>query len=145
MRAKIITCDSTGKKVVSKYSRLTPIGKDVYAAFISKSASGNSESDIYSIVFAIDKVFFSVCYMPRRVIDNEECRTKFIEGRKEWREGVKKAAQDNAYIPLLYVRVFELLGEDTAPLLQARENDMRVRAERNAENSKRYPYIHQVA
>lgn len=145
MRAKIITCDSTGKKVVSKYSRLTPIGKDVYAAFISKSASGNSESDIYSIVFAIDKVFFSVCYVPRRVIDNEECRTKFIEGRKEWREGVKKAAQDNAYIPLLYVRVFELLGEDTAPLLQARENDMRVRAERNAENSKRYPYIHQVA
>lgn len=145
MRAKIITCDSTGKKVVSKYSRLTPIGKDVYAAFISKSASGNSESDIYSIVFAIDKVFFSVCYVPRRVIDNEECRTKFIEGRKDWREGVKKAAQDNAYIPLLYVRVFELLGEDTAPLLQARENDMRVRAERNAENSKRYPYIHQVA
>lgn len=145
MRAKIITCDSTGKKVVSKYSQLTPIGKDVYAALISKSASGNSESDIYSIVFAIDKVFFSVCYVPRRVIDNEECRTKFIEGRKEWREGVKKAAQDNAYIPLLYVRVFELLGEDTAPLLQARENDMRVRAERNAENSKRYPYIHQVA
>ena len=130
MRAKIITCDQSGRKIVSRYSQITPIGKDVYAAFISKSASGNSESDIYSIVFAID---------------NEECRAKFIEGRKEWREGVRKAAQDNAYIPLLYVRVFELLGEDTAPLLQARENDMRLRAERNAENSKRYPFIHQVA
>lgn len=144
MRAKIITCDQSGKKIVSKYSRLTPIGKDVYAAFISKSASGNSESDIFSIVFAIDKVFFSVCYVPRRVIDNEECRTKFIEGRKDWREGVKKAAQDNAYIPLLYVRVFELLGEDTAPLLQARENDMRIRAERAAASKQQYPYI-QVA
>ena len=55
MRAKIITCD--GKRIVSKYSQITPIGKDVYAAFISKSASGNSENDIYSIVFAIDKVF----------------------------------------------------------------------------------------
>ncbi|MDR3876604.1 MAG: hypothetical protein Q3X69_02730 [Alistipes sp.] len=145
MRAKIITCDQSGRKIVSKYSQITPIGKDVYAAFVSKSASGNSESDIYSIVFAVEKVFFSVCYVPRRVIDNEECRAKFIEGRKEWREGVKRAAQDNAYIPLLYVRVFELLGEDTAPLLQARENDMRVRAKRNAENSKRYPFIHQVA
>lgn len=145
MRAKIITCDQSGRKIVSRYSQITPIGKDVYAAFISKSASGNSESDIYSIVFAIDKVFFSVCYVPRRVIDNEGCRAKFIEGRKEWRESVKKAAQDNAYIPLLYVRVFELLGEDTAPLLQARENDMRIRAERNAENSKCYPFIHQVA
>lgn len=139
-----MTCDRTGKKIVSKYSRLTPIGKDVYAALISKSASGKSENDIYSIVFAIDKVFFSVCYVPRRVIDNEECRAKFIEGRNDWFEGVKKAAAENAYIPLLYVRVFELLGEDTAPLLQARENDMRVRAERNAENRQRYPYI-QVA
>lgn len=71
MRAKIITCDSTGKKIVTKYSQLTPIGKDVYAALISKSASGNSENDNYSIVFAIDKVFFSVCYVPRRVIDSE--------------------------------------------------------------------------
>lgn len=143
MRAKIITCD--GNRIVSKYSQITPIGKDVYTAFISKSASGNSENDIYSIVFAIDKVFFSVCYVPRRVIDNEECRAKFIEGRKGWREGVRKAAQDNAYIPLLYVRVFELLGEDTAPLLQARENEMRIRAERNAGNSRRYPFIHHVA
>lgn len=144
MRAKIMTCDCTGKKIVSKYSQLTPIGKDVYAALISKNASGKSENDIYSIVFAIDKVFFSVCYVPRRVIDNEECRAKFIEGRNDWCEGVRKAAAENAYIPLLYVRVFELLGEDTAPLLQARENDMRVRAERNAENRQRYPYI-QVA
>lgn len=144
MRAKIMTCDSTGKKIVSKYSQLTPIGKDVYAALISKSVSGNAENDIYSIVFAIDKVFFSVCYVPRRVIDNEECRAKFIEGRNDWCEEVKKAAAENAYIPLLYVRVFELLGEDTAPLLQARENDTRIRAERNAENRKRYPYI-QVA
>lgn len=145
MRAKIITCDSTGKKIVTKYSQLTPIGKDVYAALISKSASGNSENDIYSIVFAIDKVFFSVCYVPRRIIDSEECRAKFIEGRNDWREGVKKAAAENGYIPLLYVRVFELLGEDTAPLLRARENDMRVRRERIAENNKRYPFIHQVA
>ena len=143
MRAKIITCD--GKRIVSRYSHITPIGKDVYTAFISKSASGNSENDIYSIVFAIDKVFFSVCYVPRRVIDNEEYRAKFIEGRKGWREGVRKAAQDNAYIPLLYVRVFELLGEDTAPLLQARENEMRIRAERNTGNSRRYPFIHHVA
>ncbi len=139
-----MTCDSTGKKIVSKYSQLTPIGKDVYAALISKSASGKSENDIYSIVFAIDKVFFSVCCVPRRVIDNEECRAKFIEGRSDWCEGVKQAAAENAYIPLLYVRVFELLGEDTAPLLQARENDMHARAERNAENRQRYPYI-QVA
>jgi len=145
MRAMIMTCDSTGKKIVSKYSQLTPIDKDVYAALISKSASGNSENDIYSIVFAIDKVFFSVCYVPRRVNDNEECRAKFIEGRNDWCESVKKAAAENAYIPLLYVQVFELLGEDTAPLLQARENDMRVRAERNAENRKRYPFITQVA
>ncbi len=57
---------------------------------------------------------------------------------------VRKAAAENAYIPLLYVRVFELLGEDTAPLLQARENGMRARAEHYAENRQRYPYI-QVA
>lgn len=144
MRAKIITCDHTGKKIVSRYSQLTPIGKDVYAAFISKSVSGNSESDIFSIVFAIDRVFFSVCYVPRRVIDNEVCLAKFVEGRNEWRENVKKTASENGYIPLLYVRVFELLGEDTAPLLQARENDMRAREERDAENRKQYPYI-QVA
>ncbi len=43
-----MTCDSTGKRIVSKYSQLTPIGKDVYAALISKSASGKSENDIYS-------------------------------------------------------------------------------------------------
>ena len=144
MRAKVITCDRTGKKIVSKYSQLTPIGKDVYVAFISKSTSGNRDNDIYSIIFAIDKVFFSVCYVPRRVIDNEEYRARFVEGRNDWCESVKKAAKENAYIPLLYVRVFELLGEDTAPLLQARENDMRVRAERNITNKRRYPYI-QVA
>ena len=139
-----MTCDRSGRKIVSKYSQLTPIGKDVYAAFISKSASGNSENDIYSIVFAIDKVFFSVCYVPRRVIDDPQCLTKFIEGRNGWCEYVKRAAAQNNYIPLLYVRVFELLGEDTAPLLQARENDKRVRAKRNAANRQRYSYI-QVA
>ncbi len=48
MRAKIMTCDHTGKKIVSKYSQLTPIGKDVYAALISKSANDNSENEVYS-------------------------------------------------------------------------------------------------
>ena len=128
MKTKVIMYDHTGNNVISRHKELTPFAENIYTTFIHKDSCGIGTNDIFGIVFAIKGVYFIPKYCNRDRFADNNYKNRLIDFRRRWADHVKQQAAEGQYIRLLEIRVFEELGEDTAPLWQSREAILKKRA-----------------
>ena len=134
MKTKVIMYDHTGNNVINRHKELTPFAENIYTTFIHKDSCGIDTNDMFGIVFAIKGVYFIPEYCNRDRLADSNYKNRLIDFRRRWTDHVKQQAAEGRYIRLLEIRVFEELGEDTAPLRQAREAMLK---KRDAENEAR--------
>ena len=81
-------------------------------------------------------MYFSlVVNISRRFLDKEERKEITAAYCKNWITNILQDLEKGVHISLLSIRVFEALGLDTAPLLQAREAYLK-RQEQNVWNGR---------
>lgn len=121
MKAKVFKYKFDGNTVVAPYMELEPYTKNVYLSLSKKNEYGNVSEDIFHVVFKIENVFFSCGQYTRRILDKEERKEATAAYCKNWITNTLQDLERGVHISLLSIRVFEALGLDAAPLLQARE------------------------
>lgn len=122
MKAKVFKYKFDGNTtVVAPYMELEPYAENVYLSLSTKNEYGNVSEDIFHVVCKIENVFFSCGQYSRRFLDKEERKEITAAYCKNWITNILQDLEKGVHISLLSIRVFEALGLDTAPLLQARE------------------------
>ena len=121
MKAKVFKYKSDGNTVVASYMELEPYAKNVYLSLSRKNEDGNEDDDCFHVVCRIENVYFSSGQYSRRFLKGEGCREEAATYCRNWIADTLQSAERGAFVNLISVRVFEALGLDTTPLVQARE------------------------
>ncbi|MCM1331565.1 MAG: hypothetical protein NC248_03035 [Bacteroides sp.] len=121
MKAKVLKYKFDGNTVVAPYMELEAYAENVYLSLSEKDEYGNESEDIFHVVCKVENVYFSCGQYSRRILVKEGQKEKFVGYCKNWVTNTLQDAENGNHVSLLSIRVFEELGLDTAPLLQARE------------------------
>lgn len=121
MKTKVLKYKFDGNTVVAPYMELETYAENVYLSLAKKDEYGNESEDYFYVVCKIENVYFSCGQYSRRILDKEGYREKAAGYCKNWIADTLRDAENGNHVSLLSIRVFEGLGLDTAPLLQARE------------------------
>ena len=121
MKTKIIKYDKSGNKVVNAFLELEPVAENVFKAFYQPADYGGPSQDLFTIVFRINEVYFSIGNTSRVYIECDENCKRLAERCRTWIQDVMESVARHDYIRLLEIRVFEMLGMDTSPLWKSRE------------------------
>ena len=121
MKAKVFKYKSDGNTVVAPYMELEPYAENVYLSLSRKNEYGNEDDDCFHVVCRIENVYFSSGQYSRRFLNGENRREEAAAYCRNWIADTLQGAERGAFVRLISVRVFEALGLDTAPLMQARE------------------------
>lgn len=121
MKAKVLKYKFDGNTIVAPYMELEPYAKNVFISLARKNEYGNESEDSFHIICKIGDVHFSCGQYSRRILDKEGHREEAATYCKNWIENTLKDVEDGKIIPLLSVHVFNALGLDSTPLIQARE------------------------
>lgn len=136
MKAKVFKYKSDGNTVVAPYMELEPYAENVYLSLSRKNEYGNEDDDCFHVVCRIENVYFSSGQYSRRFLKGEGCREEAATYCRNWIADTLQSAERGAFVNLISVRVFEALGLDTTPLVQAREEYKEYRS-RNAGSRRR--------
>lgn len=121
MKVKVLKYKFDGNTVVAPYMELEAYAENVYTSLSAKNEYGNEDDDCFHVVCKIENVYFSCGQYSRRILDKEGHREEAAGYCRNWITNTLRDAENGSHITLLSIRVFERLGLDTAPLLQARE------------------------
>ena len=121
MKAKVFKYKFDGNTVVAPYMELEPYAENVYLSLAEKNKYGYENDDYYHVVCKIGNVYFSCGQYLRRILDMEGHREEAAGYCRNWIADTLQGAERGAFVRLISVRVFEALGLDTTPLVQARE------------------------
>ena len=121
MKAKVFKYRSDGNTVVAPYMELEPYAENVYLSLSRKNEYGNEDDDCFHVVCRIENVYFSSGQYSRRFLNGENRRDETAAYCRNWIADTLQGAERGAFVRLISVRVFEALGLDTTPLVQARE------------------------
>lgn len=133
MKEKVLKYKSDGNTVVAPYMELETYAENVYLSLSHKDEYGNANYDHFHVVCKIDNVYFSCGRYSREMLGKEEYREKIIGYCKNWIANTLLDAENGKHVSLLSIRVFEELGLDTDPLLQAREAYLKKQEQRRQE------------
>lgn len=141
MKAKVLKYKSDGNTVIAPYMELEAYAENVYTSLSAKNEYGNEDDDCFHVVCKIENVYFSCGQYSRRTLGKEGHREEAVGYCRNWITNTLRDAENGNYITLLSIRVFEGLGLDTAPLLQAREayrkkQEQRRREQREKEDAR---------
>ena len=125
MKAKVFRYKSDGNTVVAPYMELDPSAENVYLSLSEKNEFGNEDEVCFHVVCKLGNVCFSCGQYSRRILNGENRREEAAAYCRNWIADTLQSAEKGSFVKLLSIRVFEALGLDTAPLLQAREADKR--------------------
>ena len=100
---------------------LEPYAENVFISLARKNEYGNESEDSFHVICKIGDIHFSCGQYSRRILDKEGHRKEAATYCRNWIENTLKDAEDGKIIPLLSVHVFNALGLDSTPLVQARE------------------------
>ena len=137
MKAKVFKYKFDGNTVVAPYMELEPYAEDVYLSLADKNEYGNENEDCYHVVCRIGNVYFSCGQHLRRTLEKEGHREEAAGYCKNWIANTLQDAANGNHVSHLSIRVFEELGLDTAPLLQAREAFLRKQEQRRLEQKEK--------
>ena len=151
MKAKVFKYKSDGNTVVAPYMELEPYAENVYLSLSRKNDYGNEDDDCFHVVCRIENVYFSSGQYSRRFLKGEGRREEAAAYCRNWIADTLQGAERGAFVRLISIRVFNALGLDTAPLLQAREaykrkqeQKRREREEKEAEERRAREEQHQL-
>lgn len=137
MKTKVLKYKFDGNTVVAPYMELETYAENVYLSLAKKNEYGNESEDYFYVVCKIENVYFSCGQYSRRILDKEEYREKAAGYCKNWIANTLRDAENGNHVSLLSIRVFEELGLDTAPLLQAREAYRKKQEQRRQERKEK--------
>ena len=137
MKAKVFKYKFDGNTVVAPYMELEPYAEGVYLSLAKKNEYGNENEDYCHVVCKIGNVYFSCGQHLRRTLDKEGHREEAAGYCKNWIANTLQDAANGHHVSLLSIRVFEELGLDTAPLLQAREAYRKKQEQRRLEQKEK--------
>lgn len=121
MKTKVLRYKFDGNTVVAPYMELEPYAENVYVSLSKKNEYGNESEDYFHVVCKINNVYFSCGQYSRRILDEEGHREEVAAYCRNWISNTLKDAEEEKYISVLPIRVFNALGLDPAPLVKARE------------------------
>ena len=137
MKAKVFRYKSDGNTVVAPYMELEPYAENVYLSLSEKNEYGNEDEDCFHVVCKIENVCFSCGEYSRRFLNGENRREEAAAYCRNWIADTLQSAEKGSFVKLLSIRVFEALGLDTAPLLQAREAYKREQEQKRREQEQK--------
>ena len=137
MKAKVFKYKSDGNTVVAPYMELEPYAENVYLSLSRKNEYGNEDEDCFHVVCKIGNVYFSCGQYFRRFLNKEKHRKEVAVSCRNWIADTLQSAERGGFVRLLSIRVFEALGLDTAPLLQAREAYKRKQEQKRREQEQK--------
>ena len=137
MKAKVFKYKFDGNTVVAPYMELEPYAENVYLSLAEKNKYGYENDDYYHVVCKIGNVYFSCGQYLRRILDMEGHREEAAGYCRNWISNTLQNAANGNHVSLLSIRVFEELGLDTAPLLQAREAYKRKQEQKRREREEK--------
>ena len=137
MKAKVFKYKSDGNTVVAPYMELEPYAENVYLSLSRKNEYGNEDDDCFHVVCRIENVYFSSGQYSRRFLKGEGRREEAAAYCRNWIADTLQSAEKGSFVKLLSIRVFEALGLDTAPLLQAREAYKREQEQKRREQEQK--------
>lgn len=137
MKTKVLKYKFDGNTVVAPYMELEAYAENAYLSLAKKDEYGNESEDYFYVVCKIENVYFSCGQYSRRILDKEGYREKSAGYCKNWIADTLRDAENGNHVSLLSIRVFEGLGLDTAPLLQAREAYRKKQEQRRQEQKEK--------
>ena len=137
MKAKVLKYKFDGNTIVAPYMELEPYAENVFISLARKNEYGNESEDSFHVICKIGDVHFSCGQYSRRILDKEGHREEAATYCKNWIENTLKDAEDGKIIPLLSVHVFNALGLDSTPLVQAREKYAKRQEEKRLERKRK--------
>lgn len=137
MKAKVFKYKFDGNTVVAPYMELEPYAENVYLSLSEKDKYGNESEDCFHVVCRIGDVYFACGQYSRRLLEGEKRREEAAAYCRDWVTNTLRDAENGNFVSLLSIRVFEALGLDTAPLLQARESYKERQEQRRWEEKER--------
>lgn len=136
-RAKVLGYSYTHmNKVVQRNTTLYPINEKVFLIDYQKDERGHKDNDLFAFVILVEGVYIEMESYSRSYLD----RTPEIVERgnyiaSNYINEVNELVNNKAHIQLLYIRVFEELGLNTAPLWAVREERKKIQDAKDAQKA----------
>lgn len=127
MKANVIKYKQDGNTVTTSYMELELYAENVYISLCEKDRFGDDSLDLFYVVCCVSDVYFTCGRFVRRILDEEGKREASEAFCRNWIANTLLCAKSGGFVNLIAVRVFESLGLDTTPLLQAREDSKALR------------------
>lgn len=137
MKAKVLKYKFDGNTVVAPYMELEAYAENIYLSLSDKNEYGNENYDYFHVVCKVENIYFSCGQYSREMLGREEQKEKLVKYCKNWIANMLQDAENGNHVSLLSIRVFEELGLDTVPLLQAREAYRKKQEQRRQEQKNR--------
>lgn len=122
MKTKILRY-STQKlnQVVTHYAELEKVCDNVYTYLYQKDRY-REDDDLIAVVLQIEGVYFQEGAYSRRFLQAKKLAETGLAFVANFHKMIGDMMQNNQFLPILYVRIYEELGRDITPLMQYREN-----------------------
>ena len=137
MKAKVLKYKFDGNTVVAPYMELEAYAENVYLSLSDKNEYGNENYDYFHVVCKVEDIYFSCGQYSREMLGREGQKDKIVGYCKNWIANTLQDAENGNHVSLLSIRVFEELGLDTVPLLQAREAYQKKQEQRRLEQKEK--------
>lgn len=137
MKAKVLKYKFDGNTVVAPYMELEAYAENVYLSLSDKNEYGNESYDYFYVVCKVENVYFSCGQYSREMLGKEEQKEKIAGYCKDWIANTLRDAENGNHVSHLSIHVFEELGLDTTPLLQAREAYLKKQEQRRQEQKEK--------
>ena len=137
MKTKVLKYKFDGNTVVAPFMELGAYAENVYLSLSDKNEYGNENYDYFHVVCKVENVYFSCGQYSREMLGREEQKEKLVKYCKNWIANTLQDAENGNHVSLLSIRVFEELGLDTVPLLQAREVYQKKQEQRRQEQKEK--------
>ncbi len=133
MKIKVLKYKSDGNTLVAPYMDLHPLVENVFISLSEKDKYGYANNDWFYVIFKIENVYFVYEQNNRAKIEEKKYQLSIVEHYSNWIQKVVEAAQQEQYIRLLDIKVFEGLGLDTTLLHKSRNLYLQRKEEREKE------------
>ncbi len=136
MKTKIL-CYSTRdfNQVVTHYVELDKVNDDVYT-YLFKKDKYREEDDMLAIVLRIEGIYFQEGTYSRRFLNGKNIAKIGSDYLMNFHPMIENIMQNDQFLSILFVRIYEELGRDVNPLFHYRENRKQKIEQQNKERTR---------
>lgn len=137
MKTKILKLsDSSLNKIVTHHAELEKAGDNVYT-YLFKKDPYREDDDLIAVVLNVEGVYFQEGAYSRRSLRGKDLAHVGSTYVQNFHKTIEGTMQQGRHLPIMFVRIYEELGRDTAPLLKYREDRKERLRQQDEERSRR--------